>query len=228
MAGDADEKAGRHRNGQKIGDEAELERAGANEDEPDREAERRRGRGVMGRSRRGEHRQRAGENRRDGRIRADRKTPAVAEERKADRAGDEREQADLRREVGETRGRHLRGNGDRGQRQAGDDVGAEVARTPAGERPQDRPGTAGGRARRSLCLAASPHARLQPPKRCRSSCGRRPPSRAKPRRIVSSEPISAARSDPLGGQAGVGEELTGRLDAQPLARARGRQAVASR
>src|ERR1700733_7178101 len=35
---------------------------------------------------------------------------------------------------------------------------------------------------------------------------------------------STARRDPLGGQAGVGEQLTGRLDAQPLDRARRRQA----
>ena len=40
-------EARRHRNGQKVGDEAELEGAGANENEPDREAERRRGRRVM-------------------------------------------------------------------------------------------------------------------------------------------------------------------------------------
>ena len=146
MTGDADEKSCRHRNGQKISDEAELEGAGANENEPDREAERRRSRCVMLRSRGGEHGQRAGENRRDGRICADRKAPAVAEQREPDRGGDEGEQTDLRREVGETSRRHLRGNGDRGQRQAGDDVGAEVARTPAGERAQNRPGTAGGRA----------------------------------------------------------------------------------
>ena len=72
MACDADEKARRHRNGQKVGDEAELEGAGANENEPDREAKRRGGRGVMLGSRGGERRKRAGENRRDGRIRADR------------------------------------------------------------------------------------------------------------------------------------------------------------
>ena len=135
IAGDADEKAGRHRNGQEIRDEAEFQRAGANEDEPDRDAERRRCRRIVGRPRRGEHRQGAGENRRDGRIGADRKTPAVTKHGESDRAGDQRKQAGLRREAGETGGRHLRGDGDRGQRQAGENVGAEVARAPAGERP---------------------------------------------------------------------------------------------
>ena len=101
----------------------------------------------MGRSRRGERRQSPGENRRDGRIRADRKAPAVAGDGKPDRRGDQRQQAGLRGQVGETRGRHLRGNGNRGQRQARENVGAEVTRTPAGERPQDDPGApiAGGR-----------------------------------------------------------------------------------
>ncbi len=79
VAGDAEEKARRHRNGQKISDEAELEDAGANENEPDREAKRRRRRGVVLRSRRSQHTESAGENRRDGRICADREAPAVAE-----------------------------------------------------------------------------------------------------------------------------------------------------
>ena len=104
-----------------------LEGAGANENQPDREAEHRGGRGVMLGSRGREHRQRAGENRRDGRIRPDREPPAVAEKRKPNRGRDESEQTDLRREVRETSGRHLRGNGDGRQRQAGDRVGAEVA-----------------------------------------------------------------------------------------------------
>ena len=100
-------KPGRHRNGQKVGDEAEPERAAANEDEPDHEAERRRGCGVMGRSRRRKHGQRAGENGRNGRIRADRKPPAGAEESKADRPGQQSEKADPRRQPGEAGGRHL-------------------------------------------------------------------------------------------------------------------------
>ena len=79
MAGDADEKARRHRYGQKVSDEAELEGAGANENEADCEAERRRGRGVMLWSRCSQHTESAGENRRDGRIGADREAPAVAE-----------------------------------------------------------------------------------------------------------------------------------------------------
>ena len=165
MAGDADEKARRHRNGQKVGDEAELEGAGANENEPDREAKRRGGRGVMLGSRGGERRKRAGENRRDGRIRADRETPAVAEKRKPNRGRDESEQTDLRRQVGETRGRHLRGNGDGRERQAGDHVGAEVARPPAGERPQNEPGASSAKRRGGTLFACSgPHA---PPNRCR-------------------------------------------------------------
>src|ERR1700733_10322141 len=140
MAGDAEEKARRHRNGQKVSDEAELEDAGANENEPDCETERRGGCRIMLWPRRREHRKRAGENRRDGRIGADRKAPAVAKKREPDRGGDKSKQADLRREVGETGGRHLRGNGDSRQRQAGDHVGAEVAGSPAGERAQNEPG----------------------------------------------------------------------------------------
>src|ERR1700735_3820990 len=102
MARDAEEKARRHRNGQKVSDEAELEHAGANENEPDREAERRRGCGIMLWPRRREHRKRAGENWRDGRIGADRKAPAVAKKRERDRGGNKRKQADFRREVGKT------------------------------------------------------------------------------------------------------------------------------
>src|SRR5580692_8506698 len=140
MAGDAEEKTGRHRNGQKVSDEAEPEDAGANENEPDREAERRRSCRIMFWSRRREYRKRAGENRRDGRIGADRKAPAVAKKCEPDRGGDKSKQTDLRGEVGETGGGHLRGNCDRGECQTSDHVGAEVARTPAGERPQNEPG----------------------------------------------------------------------------------------
>ena len=153
MAGDAEEKARRHRNGQKVSDEAEPEDAGANENEPDREAERRRGCRIMLWPRRREHRKRAGENRRDGRIGADREAPAVTEEREPNRGGDKSEQTDLRREVGKTGGRHLRGNGDRGKCQAGDHIGAEVARTPAVERPQNEPGAPCAKRRGGTVLA---------------------------------------------------------------------------
>ena len=143
MAGDADEEAGRHRNGQKVGDEAELERAAANENQPDREAERRRGRwrnaagpaaastasapakiGAMVESAPTERR----------RLSPKRANPIAP--------ASKRKKADPRREPGEAGRRHLRGNGDRGERHAGDRVGAKVAGTPAGERPQDR--TRGG------------------------------------------------------------------------------------
>ncbi len=159
VAGDADKEAGRHRNGQKIGDEAEAQRARANKDQPDRDAEHGRGRGVVGRSGCREHGQRAGENRRNGRIRPHRKPPAVAEQSKPNRGRDQGKQADLRREVRKASGRHLRGNGDGGQRQAGDGVGAEVARTPPDERAQEEP-VAPSRMRlrrKSLCLTASPY-----------------------------------------------------------------------
>ena len=153
MAGDAEEKARRHRNGQKVSDEAEPEDAGANENEPDCKAERRRGCRIMLWPRRREHRKRAGENRRDGRIGADRKAPAVAKKREPDRGGDKSKQTDLRREVGEARGRHLRGNCDRGKCQTGDHVGAEVARTPAVERPQKEPGAPSAKRRGGIFFA---------------------------------------------------------------------------
>ena len=225
MAGDADEKARRHRNGQKVGDEAELERAGANENEPDREAERRRGCGVMLRPRRREHRKRASENRRDGRIGANREAPAVAEEREPDRGGDESKQTDLRREVGKTRGRHLRGNGDRRQRQTGDHVGAEVARAPACERPQNEPRARSPKGRggplfvllRHLSRASGTEA-LSVILRAHALEPREPA----PHRLFRAE--TAARSDPLGRQARVGQQLASRLDAQPLDRPRRRDA----
>src|SRR5260221_10294546 len=47
------------------------------------------------------------------------------------------------------------------------------------------------------------------------------PREASPHRLFRAE--SAARSNPLGVQAGVGEELTRRLDPQPLDGPRGRQ-----
>src|SRR5579859_533058 len=47
------------------------------------------------------------------------------------------------------------------------------------------------------------------------------PHKTSPQRLFRAEP--AARRDSLGGQAGLGEQLTSRLDAQPLDRARGRQ-----
>jgi hypothetical protein len=95
----------------------------------------------------------AGENRRDGRIGADGKAPAVAKKREPDRGGDKSKQTDLRREVGKTGGRHLRGNGDRGKRQAGDHVGAEVPRTPAAERPQNEPGAPSAKRRGGIFFA---------------------------------------------------------------------------
>ena len=100
---------------------------------PTSEAERRCGRSVMGRSGRGEHRQRAGENRRDGRIAPTESRRLSPNSSKPDRGGNQREQADLRRDVGEAGGRHLRRDGDGRQRQAGDGVDAEVTGTPAGE-----------------------------------------------------------------------------------------------
>ena len=80
-------------------------------------------------------------------ICADREATAVAEEREPNRGGDESKQTDLRREVGKTSGRHLRGNGDGRQRQAGDHVSAEVAGSPAGERPQNDPGALSAKGR---------------------------------------------------------------------------------
>jgi len=47
------------------------------------------------------------------------------------------------------------------------------------------------------------------------------PHETSPHRLFRAEP--AARRDPLGGQVGLGEQLTGHLDAQPLDRARERQ-----
>src|SRR5579863_10075729 len=46
------------------------------------------------------------------------------------------------------------------------------------------------------------------------------PNETSPHCLLRAEP--AARRDPLGGQASLGEELAGRLDPQPLDRARGR------
>ena len=135
MAGNADEKAGRNRDGQEVGDEAKPERAAADEDDPDHQRERRGGRGVMVGPCRGERRQRASEDGRNGRIRADRNAPARAEQRKPDRARGKREEADPRRQPGEVGGRHLRGDGDCGQRQAGEGVRLEIAgRQPANDR----------------------------------------------------------------------------------------------
>jgi hypothetical protein len=47
----------------------------------------------------------------------------------------------------------LRGNGDRGKRQAGDHVGAEVPRTPAAERPQNEPGAPSAKRRGGIFFA---------------------------------------------------------------------------
>ena len=133
VARNADEKARRNRNGQEVGDEAEPERAAADENDPDHHRERRGGRGVMVGPRPGERGQRASENGRNGRIRADRKAPARAEQRKPDRARGKREEANPRRQPGEAGGRHLRGDGDCGQRQAGEGVRLQIAGAPAGE-----------------------------------------------------------------------------------------------
>ncbi len=140
VPGDAGEKAGGDRNRQQIGDEAEAERAAERQREADAERQRRRVGGVMRRAGGRQQRQRAGEDRRDGRIGADRHQPRSAEGGETDRAGEQRDEADLRREPREPRRRHLLGDGDGGERQAGDRVGAEVAPAPAGERPEQRPG----------------------------------------------------------------------------------------
>ena len=112
--------------------------------------------GVMVGPRPGDRRQRASENGRNGRIRADRKTPARAEQRKPDRARGKREEADPRRQPGKAGGRHLRGDGDCGQRQASEGVRLQIAGAPAGKRPQDEPGRAsvsgrGGNVLARLC-----------------------------------------------------------------------------
>ncbi len=139
MRGDAGQKSRRHRNGQEVGDETELERAGQREHEPDDERQQRDLAEIERFARREGHRQRAGEDRRDRGVRADRQAPARPEQREADAARDQREETAFRRHAAEPGGGHLLGNGDGRERQARERVGAEVAHAPAGEGRQGEP-----------------------------------------------------------------------------------------
>jgi hypothetical protein len=125
--GNAGEKADRHRRRQQIGDAAEAEYAARDQHRAHHQGERDRERLVVRRPGGGEQRQPTGEDRRDGGIRPDREKAVGPPHGKADRARDEGEESDLRREAAEPRGRHLFGNGDRRQRQPGHDVGRHVS-----------------------------------------------------------------------------------------------------
>ena len=83
---------------------------------------------IVRRAGRRQQRQAAGEDRRDGGIGAAGQEAVAAEHGKAERARDEGEEADLRREAAEPRGRHLLGDRDRGQRQARDQVARQIGR----------------------------------------------------------------------------------------------------
>ena len=111
---------------------------------------------VVGRAGGRRHRDAAGEDRRDGRVGAAGEESAAAERREGERGGDQHEQPDLRREIAEPRGRHLLGDGDRRQGEAGDQVAGQEFEPVAGERAKQRP-----RAPAQIGLARP--ARVSPP-----------------------------------------------------------------
>jgi len=125
--GDAGEKADRDRHRQQIGDAAEAEQAGGDRHDADHERQRDCERLVVGRAGGGNRRKPASKNRRDRGVGAAGQESVAAQHGKADRARDEGEEADLRREPTEPRGRHLLGNRDRRERQPCDQVVRQVA-----------------------------------------------------------------------------------------------------
>ena len=139
---DAGEESGGHRDRQQIGDPAEAEETGNDQDGADHQGERGGERQVLGRrSREAEGRQDAAlEDRRDGRVGAGREIAAAAEQREGDRGRHQDDQPELRREAAEPRGRHLLGNRDRREGEPGREIARQIFGAIAGERAQQWPG----------------------------------------------------------------------------------------
>ena len=140
MDGDAREKPGHDRNGQKIGDPARPKHAGQHQNQADQQSEgRRRVRRIIRQANGSQQRQRAREDRRDRGIRARREKAVRAERREGDRAGDKGEKADIGRKAAEPRRGHLAGDGDGREREAGDEIEANGAEPNALKRTEQRP-----------------------------------------------------------------------------------------
>ena len=138
--GDSGQKAGDDGPRQEIGNPAKPHDAAGDQDHADQERQRTRQPGIFRRPRGGEQRQAAGEYGRDGGIRPDRDQPARSESRERERAGHEGEEADLRREAAQPRGRHLLRDCDGGERQPGRQVTVKVRGGQAAQRAEQRPG----------------------------------------------------------------------------------------
>ncbi len=139
--GNAGEKADSYRRRKQVGDPAQPEHAAQHENDADHQRQRDGERLVVGRSGCRHQHQPAGEDRRDGGIRAAGQEAVAAQRGKPQRsrARDEREEADLRREAAEPRGGHLFGDRDGGQGQPRDQVARQVARAKGRQRAEDRP-----------------------------------------------------------------------------------------
>ena len=130
MDGDAGEKSCGHRHRQKIGDPAQAEEAARHQDRAHHQRQHRRQPGIERRPCHRQQRQPAGEDRCDGGIRAHRKHPARSEERKAQRPGDEGEEADFGGKARQPGGGDLFGDGDRGQGEARHQIAGQIGHAP--------------------------------------------------------------------------------------------------
>ena len=125
MDGDAGEEADHHRHRQQIGDAAEAESAAGQHHRADHQRQRDRKPLILRRAGGGERGKSAGEDRRDRGIRAAGQEAVAAEQREAERARHEGEEADLRRKTAEPRRGHLLGDRNRRQRQARHEVAGQ-------------------------------------------------------------------------------------------------------
>ena len=136
------EKADRHGYREQVGDPAQAENSGGEEQKSDHQRECCGQRQVIRRAGHSQSGKASGKNRCDRRICAARQEAVAAERREGQRAGQKGEKADLRGEPAEPRGRHLFRDRDRGKRKACKQIVAEELKAIPTEGAEHRPGSA--------------------------------------------------------------------------------------
>ena len=136
---DAGEKSGGDGDRKQRREPAGTQQADGCERDADEDGQQRRELGIMRGADIGDRRQRAGEDRRDGRIRRNRHVAVGAERCEGERAGGEGVEAGLGRHSGEPRGRELPGYRDRRQHQPGDEITRQPLKTISPQR-REQPG----------------------------------------------------------------------------------------
>ena len=139
MDGDAREKPRHDRNGQQIGHPARPKHAGQHQNQADQQSERRGEFAIIRQANGSQQRQRAREDRHDRGIRARREKAVRAERREGGRSRDKGEKAEFGREAAKPSGRHLGGDDDGREREAGDEIEAKGGKPDALKGAEQRP-----------------------------------------------------------------------------------------